>query len=283
MKIALLGANGLLGQDIQSHIPDPVQVTLLKYGHDSDIGNAPLIDALLSKEKPDWVINTAAYNNVDMSETDPLAFRVNAEGPSNLAAACQKLGIPLIHFSTDYVFPHRETGFFTEMDATNPQNKYGLSKLRGEWAVQKWEKHFVLRVSALYGKGRTNHANRVIEGLKNSRTMDIVNDLYFCPTYTAHLAQWVWKLITNPPPYGLYHLVHSGVCTRYEFAQKIVALTAPEKNGLIRSVSLQQLNLSAPRPKRAPLSNEKWGQIMGKLPSWEEGLNSYLKDLALLK
>lgn len=276
-KVVLFGATGLLGKDLIKQNPSWIAAP-----RSIDLADKNAVFTYLSQQRPSWVINAAGMSNVDKAEEDPdLAFAINGEGVNFLATACETLNAGFIHFSTDYVFPEAVDRPFEEADRPAPVGLYAESKLKGEMAAATWKKHYILRVSALYGTGRRTHASWVLEALASKKPVKIAEDMAGSPTYTGDLAQWTAQIIQRKPPFGIYHLCHKGHCTRLEFAEKLCELRGAKRPFPIEKVKIKDLNLPAPRPGKPLLSVKKWEKEMGTLPSWEEGLKHYLADLDL--
>jgi len=276
MKVALLGSTGLLGQDLLKAVPASIE--LIPLPRQADLANPTLLEESLRSITPDVVINTAAYNDVDGAETQStLAQTINAEGPRHLARISSQLNAVLIQFSTDYVFSDAQDHPFTEEDLPSPLGSYGRSKWEGEKAVSKWERHYILRTSALYGLGRKNHATRVLEALRTGGKISLASDLFCSPTFTGDLARWVVQLLDKKPPYGVYHLCHRGATSRYRFAERLCLEVGADLPYPIQTCLLKDLKLPAPRPQRPLLSIDKWERQMGPLPEWGDGLKRFLK------
>ena len=278
-KIAIFGSGGMLGQDLCKNAPSGVQI--LAYKREMNINHFGLIQKRLQEDQPDFVINSAAFNDVDGAQGEGMAraHRVNFEGPKNLAHLCQDLKIPLLHFSTDYVFSDRKGAPVDETDPVEPLSEYAFSKYKGEEAVRKNEQHYILRVSTLYGKGRANHALRVLDAIKNQKAVGIVTDLHCSPSFTGDLARWVFDLVEKEPPFGTYHLCHKGVCTRWDFAVALCRQVGVPQPFPLKKVSLKELHLAAPRPLRVQMKTEKWEKHIGPLLTWNEGLTHFLSEL----
>jgi len=278
LKIAVFGAGGMLGQDLCERIPSPFK--LLDYKRDVDITSLAQVREVCERDKPAWIINAVAYNNVDGAEIHAEQARlVNVVGPENLATLGAQQGIPLIHVSTDYVFSGKKDGLYSEEDETNPVSQYAKTKNEGEEVVRKIPRHYILRTSTLFGKARKNHATWVLQATKDKKPVPLATDLICSPTYTGDLADWIFQLIKKKPPYGTYHSVHKDYCSRFEFAEALCQRVGCAKPYPLRSVLIGDLNFKAHRPLRVCLSTEKWEKSMGPLPSWKEGLERFLREV----
>ena len=223
MKIALLGAGGQLGRDLQPRLGGEVVAWTREQ---ADLTRPTELRAALQSLRPDCVVNCAAYNLVDRAEGDPAgAFAVNAWGVRALALACHDLDCTLVHFSTDYVFGLDETRRhpWEETDAPGPASVYGLSKLCGEYFVRSLcPRHFVLRTCGLYGvwgvggKGG-NFVETMLRRAAEGKPLRVVHDQECTPTYTADLAA-ATAALTATTRFGLYHITNAGSCSWYDFA-----------------------------------------------------------------
>ncbi|MFH1890152.1 MAG: dTDP-4-dehydrorhamnose reductase [Candidatus Kuenenbacteria bacterium] len=295
MKIALIGASGQLGADLQKVIPKDY-LTKLNYP-DFDITNRPGIQKLIKKEIFDIVINTAAYNLVDRAEEYPEeAMDINYQGVKNLVDACKKEGIKLVHYSTDYVFgsDKNRQNPYTENDKPGPICKYGESKLAGEREVQEnLHQYFLIRTSGLFGEaGSEGKGDNFIESIiKKANTnlstcracvpqptpeLKIVDDQILTPTYTLDLAKQTWKLIQTSN-YGLYHITSEGECSWYDFASEVFRCLNKEIQ--LMPVKTNEYNLPAERPLYSVLENAKLKRLgLNIMRPWQETAPDYLKE-----
>ena len=275
----VFGSKGMLGTDLRRHAPQGVQ--LIPHDMDVDITDGDAVARTISEAQPDWVINTAAYSHVDGCEQHPtLSFQVTEEGPRHIAEACSKTGAIFIQISTDYVFDGNKGTPYSEGESPGPLGIYGLSKLKGEMALKSWAKHYILRISTLYGSGRVNHAERVLSAVKNKSMVKIASDLFGNPTYTGDLAKWIYQLTEKRPLFGIYHLCHVGVASRWEFAEALCDAVDCVRPFPIESIRMQDLNLPAKRPINTGMTTEKWEREVGPLLSWREGMMNYLNELS---
>jgi dTDP-4-dehydrorhamnose reductase len=233
----------------------------------------------LLRMKPSWVINAAAYTQVDQCETNSeQAFKVNAEAVSNLALACKEINTKLLHVSTDYVFDGKTKNPYREEDPVNPLSVYGNSKCQGEAAVQDLLDDFIIvRTGGLYGKRGVNFVNTIVKMAQERDELRVVNDQWMSPTCTIDLSMAIGTLVQLSAR-GIFHIVNSGFCTWYEFACKIVAIT--DSPCRVVPISSDELDRPAPRPAFAVLNCSKYSEVTGmKLKPWEDALNDYLSTL----
>src|SRR2546422_1042432 len=217
MKILITGAGGLVGRAVAEHCTDAGD-QIVSLGHaDLDIADQREIDATFDRERPDVVVNCAAWTDVDGCELDPeRAQTVNARGPEFLALACRRLGVLLITISTDYVFDGEKDGFYTQRDQPDPLSAYGASKLEGEHRAQTaWANTIVVRSGYIFGSGGTNFLSTLVAKARRGEALKAISDSFGTPTYAPHLAQRLYQLSQLNVP-GIYHVVNSGDGTSFE-------------------------------------------------------------------
>ncbi len=280
MRILLIGAGGQLAEDLRQVLPGEDTVTASHAG--LDIGDRAAVELLVEQVRPDCVINTAAFNLVDACEDQPQqAFAVNALGAYHLARAAQGIGAALVHFSTNFVFDGAKGSPYVETDPPRPLSVYAMSKLAGEWFVRQYcEKHFLVRTAALYGRAGNrskggNFVERMIRLVEEGKPLRVVCDQVVNPTCTRDLAERVGSLIqTNR--YGLYHMVNTGECSWYEFAQEALRLAGLSAE--IAAVSTQELGAKARRPLYSALDNAALRAIgLPDFRPWQVALADYMR------
>lgn len=239
MKIIITGCKGQLGTEIQKQLrlgyseigPIPEKLhnaTVIPVDlPELDISNYKAVDELVRRQRPDLIINCAAYTNVDGCETDhDTAFKVNALGPRNLAQAAEKVGARLVHVSTDYVFSGKENGGIPQDECTlpGPISAYGSTKLMGEQYVQQFcHRHFILRTAWLYSYYGKNFVKTMVNAGRKFGKLEVVNDQRGNPTNAVDLAHAILQL-AETHEYGLYHCTGEGICSWYDFACEIIRL-----------------------------------------------------------
>jgi len=286
LKIALIGADGQLGSDLQKVIPASELIPLtLK---DVDITDAQKLEKVLLACQPDIVINTAAYHNVDACEDNlEAAFKVNVLGVKNLCRSAQKNNIILVHFSTDYVFDGEKTTPYSEADCPRPVNAYGISKLAGELYIRsQLERYFIVRSAGLYGvagcmaTGRLNFVEIMLKLAREKGEVKVVDDQIVSPTYTLDLARKVYGLVQTEH-YGIFHLVNHGQCSWYEFAKKIFELTQTKVK--LEKTTTAAFGARARRPAYSALDNARLRALgMDDMREWEAALGAYLQEMGKL-
>ncbi|MCZ6691363.1 MAG: dTDP-4-dehydrorhamnose reductase [Planctomycetota bacterium] len=274
----MLGARGMLGKDLVSLLGKHGEVIPL--GRDqADITDPPGVRKILSDLQPvDWVLNSAAYTDVDGAESHPdEAFAVNRDGAAAVASAASEMGARLIHFSTDFVFDGTKDSPYTEKDTARPLGVYGRSKWEGEKLLRKIHKEaIIIRTSWTFGGGRSNFVDKILTLASKSKELKVVSDQRGSPTYTADLAGMVLEFISQRLPGGIYHVTNRGACTRAEQAEKILELAGSDGVRVVPVLSAE-FPTPAARPNNSVLDNavlETRG--MPLLRPWEEALAAYL-------
>ncbi|MBI2082683.1 MAG: dTDP-4-dehydrorhamnose reductase [Deltaproteobacteria bacterium] len=280
-KILLLGANGQLGQDLLKVAPASFKMIPMTHA-DLELKDYSAVQKAVRELKPDFVINTAAFLNVDKCEEEwREAFEVNAFAVKNLAETCRDQNAVLVSISTDYVFDGKKGLPYTEEDLPNPLNNYGLSKLLGEYFVQMIApRHFIVRSSGLYGlsKSSVKGTNIVELFLKKGREgkVSVVTDQIVNPTYTKDLATGIFPLLQTEA-FGLYHLTNSGLCSWMDFAEEIFRQRKMEVQ--VQPISYQDYRRPAVRPPYSVLESKRLNSLgLPNLRPWKEALQAYLKE-----
>jgi dTDP-4-dehydrorhamnose reductase len=244
------------------------------YAHtDLDVTDAETVAARFDRDRPDVVINCAAWTDVDGAETaEEQAMAVNGSGAGNVAAAAGMAGATVVYVSTDYVFDgHKDTPYI-EVDEPAPQSAYGRTKLAGEEATAAANRrHFIVRSSWLFGIGGRNFVETMLQLAADHGEVLVVRDQVGSPTYTWHLAAGIVRLIEGTA-YGIHHMAGAGACSWYDFAREIFDQAKVECKVL--SATTDMLARPAPRPACSALETQREAPIL--LPSWRDGLAGYL-------
>jgi dTDP-4-dehydrorhamnose reductase len=286
MKIAIIGSDGQLGNDIVSAFERHGDVVHTLRHADIEISKLESVASALESIEPNLIINTAAMHHVENCEREPAtAFAVNGVGAGNLADVARKLDAVLMHVSTDYVFDGRKGSPYTENDSAAPLNVYGVTKLAGEHFIRaKTEKYFIVRTSALYGtspcraKGGLNFVELMLKLARERGEVKVVDNETVSPTSTAELAQQMVEL-SGSGCYGLYHATAEGSCSWYEFAREIFALTnTPVRLNIAASGDFP---IKVRRPMYSVLENQALKALgFNTFKAWQEGLSCYLQSRA---
>jgi dTDP-4-dehydrorhamnose reductase len=283
MRILLTGSKGQLGTDIQ-RLASP-EHEVIAHDLDLDITDRGAVARRVAEVRPDIVLNAAAYTNVDGAEADEVAaYRVNALGPQNLALACQRTGVPMIHVSTDFVFSGDASSPYTEFDTPDPRGVYGRSKRAGEMYVTGLlDRYYLCRTSWLYGVGGPNFVRTMLKAGRERDQVRVVDDQEGSPTYSRDLAGKLLE-IAQTGAFGIYHLSNAGSITWNRFTKDIFEIAGIETPVL--PISTAELARPAPRPRYStmrglaleiagiePMRDYKEALrefILSDLPEWEE-------------
>jgi dTDP-4-dehydrorhamnose reductase len=280
MKIAILGANGQLGHDLQ-HALRAHNVTALTR-KDFDVTDHHLTRTVLMDLRPDVVLNTTAYHRVDDCENNAgVAYAVNVLAVLNLADVANDLSAVLVHISTDYVFDGKARQPYTERSEPFPLSVYGNSKLAGELLVRtRAKKHFLIRSGGLYGVAGSqgkggNFVQMMLAKAKRGEPIRVVHDQEVTPTYTADLADQIARILPTEH-FGLFHMTNEGSCTWYEFARTIFELSGVEAN--LSPTTSDIYKAPAHRPKYSVLENARLKELgLNQMRHWRDALSAYLK------
>ena len=222
MRILVMGHKGMLGSDLMDVLGRDHEVSGVDVG-EFDITSAPDCLRVVGEFKPEVIVNAAAYTDVDGCETNRDAcFAVNAEGVRNIACACKDSGAKIVHYSTDYVFDGTKGEPYLEDDPCRPINAYGESKRKGEQIlIETAENHVLIRTAWLYGRQGKNFVKAILAKAKDEGMLRVVDDQVGSPTFSVDLAQ-ATKLLVERDCRGIYHVTNRGVCSWFQFAQKIL-------------------------------------------------------------
>ncbi|MGA2027340.1 MAG: dTDP-4-dehydrorhamnose reductase [Syntrophobacteraceae bacterium] len=284
-NVVVVGSGGMLGWEVVESLKSAgLKVAAL---------GIPLIDITKRESvrsvlggigSPGLLINCAAYTAVDKAESEPeAAFAVNRDGPANLADECERLGIPLIHISTDYVFNGKSDRPYREEDASDPLNVYGLSKWEGEQAVRsRLARHLIVRTSWLYGSRGRNFVKMMLKLGTEREELKVVSDQYGCPTWSFDLAGCLVRIGgrvisgSEGVPWGTYHFCGEGITTWYHFAVAILDEVRRGESSRIARVSpvpSSSYPTVATRPRYSALDCRKIGMSFGIAPPpWKMSL-----------
>jgi dTDP-4-dehydrorhamnose reductase len=280
MKITIIGSTGQLGTDLVKALRGKHEVIGLTH-QDLEVTdyNSCLI---LKKDRPDIIINTAAFHKTDQCEDEPLkAFSVNAVGARNIATVSKEIEATAAFISTDYVFDGSKKEPYTEDDAPNPINTYGISKLAGELFTKQNPKHYIVRVSSLFGvagasgKGG-NFVETMITKAKKNEPLSVVDDMWMTPTYTKDAARVIQEIIEKRLPFGIYHASNQGQCTWFQFAEEIFRLARLDST--LKPIATSQQQTKARRPSFSALKSVKLSKHGIRTREWIEALADYLAE-----
>ncbi|MCP4603642.1 MAG: dTDP-4-dehydrorhamnose reductase [Proteobacteria bacterium] len=285
--VFLTGRNGQVGYELNSILRNIGRVVAVDVD-ELDLTDEATIRKMIREIQPSLIINPAAYTAVDQAESEPEpAFQVNETAPGILSEEAARLDIPIIHFSTDYVFDGKKRTPYLEDDMPNPTSVYGKSKLAGEHAViRSGARHVILRLSWVYGVRGSNFLSTMLRLGQERKELRIVSDQHGAPTWSKEIAaatSTVAKaLLRSKIPSGIYNLPASGETTWYDFAVKIFDLgkRLVPMPPVIIPIPSSEYPTPAKRPQYSILSGQKLEDTLGTtLPHWEQQLHSVMEKL----
>jgi dTDP-4-dehydrorhamnose reductase len=290
MKILLTGKDGQVGFALNKKLALLGEV-IATGRSDLNLENSDAIRAFIEKIKPDIIINAAAYTDVDKAESEiELAHKVNAEAPGVLTEKASQLNIPIIHFSTDYVFDGLKNEPYVETDQANPQSIYGKTKWEGEEAVRQHKKHIILRTSWVFSSHRQNFLKTILKLIQEKTSLNVVSDQKGTPISASVLADvtdTIVKTILNKTSFkdfGTYHVALEGETNWYQYACFItdeamrLRLKTTMTSQDIKSISSDVYPTAAKRPMNSRLNTTKVKKtFLLKLPNWEQEVAAVIK------
>jgi dTDP-4-dehydrorhamnose reductase len=280
MKILIIGSRGMLGKELVNVFGKEKDFEVVGWDKgDCDITKKEEIQGRISVLRPDILINAAAYNDVDGAEKEPeKANLVNGLAVGFLAEIAEKLGILMIHYSTDYVFRGDKKEGYTEEDIPDPQSVYAKSKFLGEQELRNCcSQYYLIRLSRLFGKMgdgegvKKSFVDKMIELSAKQNELKLIDEEVSSPTYAPDAAKLTFEIVKNKRPFGIYHGANSGACTWYEFAVEIFKILGNNDIKII-PVSAAEFPRPAIRPKYSILLNTK----LPKQRPWQEAVKEYL-------
>ncbi|QDC80378.1 dTDP-4-dehydrorhamnose reductase [Candidatus Methylopumilus universalis] len=292
MKILLTGKNGQVGFELAKKLSTLGEV-IATDREELDLANPDAIRAFIDQTKPDIIINPAAYTAVDKAESEPdLAYKINVTAPEVLAEKASELNIPLVHFSTDYVFDGLKKEAYVETDPTNPQSVYGKTKHDGEEKIRAHAKHVILRTSWVFGSHGNNFLKTILRLILDKESLNIVGDQWGSPASSSMLADVTLKIVDtilknkNFNDFGTYHLTNEGETNWYAYAS-FIASEAMKLNlkvkcapNQIHSILTSEYPTAAERPLNSRLNTDKIKKtFVLELPHWESEVKKVLREV----
>ena len=277
----VIGGWGQLGSDLALAAAGRHELARPRHS-EVDVLDVDALRAVVSAERPDAVIDTAAFHKVDICEQEPSrAFAVNAEGARNAAAAAAEAGARFVYISTDYVFDGEKDDGYAEDDPVAPLNAYGKSKAAGEAAARAATSDtLVVRGSGLFGHAGSagkggNFVDNMIARARSGQALSVVDDQVFAPTATHDMAERILLLLERRVPAGNYHAANTGRCSWFEFARTALSMADVKADITPRSTGESPVR----RPRCSVLLDAKAGQLgLPASRSWEEALRWYLEN-----
>lgn len=281
MKVLITGANGMVAKAAIDYCRSIRDEVLSLTRQELDISDKRAVFDLFKREKPEAVLNCAAFTDVDGAETnEESCYKANAFGVEILALAAKQVDSAFVTISTDYVFDGKKQDFYTQRDTPNPlESVYSKSKLEGEHLARNaYARSIIVRSGWIYGNGGTNFLSVMPTLLADGKKIKAISDSYGTPTFAGDLAKRLRELAELDLP-CVFHVTNSGEGTSYEgFARKVCEIKDFDAN-LLESVSGDTLKRPAPRPVSSKLKclfSEKFG--LAPLPSWEKALAEFLRS-----
>ena len=275
MRTLIFGAKGQLGRGLVTRFQREGE-TLGVDLPEVDITLADAVADVLHEFCAGLVINAAAYTDVEQAEDDVgAAFLVNETGAANVARAAAARSVPVVYYSTDYVFDGTKTTPYEPDDPPHPLGAYARSKAAGEAATRAANpRHFIVRTAWLYGPGGNHFVEKILRAAAARPSLEVVDDETGSPTYTVDLAEATAALCATEA-YGVYHAVNAGACTRYQMAQAILRLAKSDVP--VTACSSAAFPTKAPRPVYSVLSNRNLEAATGRvMRSWQAALEDYM-------
>ncbi|MDX9899762.1 MAG: dTDP-4-dehydrorhamnose reductase [Spirochaetia bacterium] len=282
--IWITGARGMLGRELYRYL-EKQGIPCVGSGKEVDILDPDALKAFVCHKDIDWVVNCAAYTDVDgAEEEESLAFRLNAAGPENLARLCAETGSRFIHISSDYVFDGSGSRPYLETDPVSPMGAYARSKAEGERRVMAaCPEAIILRTAWLYGRYGNNFVYTMVRLMNEVPQIGVVADQKACPTWSRDLAETIAALLQKPGvPAGLYHIAGSGETSWYGFAQEIYRcgreLGLISKTCALHALKTAEYPTKAIRPAYSVLDMNKIALLGLTTPAWTDSLRVFLEE-----
>lgn len=280
MKVLVTGVKGQLGYDVVKELEKRGHTAIGTDVDNMDITDEAMVREVITAAHVDAVIHCAAYTAVDLAEdNEALCRKINADGTRNIAKVCKALDIKMIYISTDYVFDGEGTRFWLPDDERHPLNIYGQTKYEGELAVEELlQKYYIVRIAWVFGKNGKNFIRTMLNLGKTRDHLTVVADQIGSPTYTYDLARLLVDMVETDK-YGRYHATNEGICSWYEFACEIFQ-QANYEHVTVSPVSADEYPAKAKRPSNSRMSKDKLTENgFERLPSWQDALSRYLKEI----
>lgn len=292
MKILLTGKNGQVGFELNKKLSTVWDVVAIGR-EDLDLESPNDISNFIDNIKPDFIVHPAAYTAVDKAESDPeMAYQINVVASQVFAKKVTELDIPIIYFSTDYVFDGLKNEPYIEEDKVNPQSVYGQTKFEGEEAIRQHKKHIILRTSWVFGSHGHNFIKTILKLIQEKDNLSMVSDQGGAPTSSSMLADITFKIIQKIidnkdfKDFGTYHLTSEGETNWHKYAIFIVdeairlGIHPKIRFSNIKAIVSDDYISPAKRPLNSRLNTEKIKKtFMLELPDWEDEVKKVLREL----
>lgn len=279
MKYLITGVKGQLGYDIVRELEKRNEHEYLALdAAEMDITDQDRVREVITEYQPDAIFHCAAYTAVDKAEDNVEACeKVNVEGTRNIAEAAREVDSKLIYLSTDYVFDGTKEGKYTPEDPTNPKSVYGNTKYLGELEALKVLKHYIVRISWVFGINGHNFIKTMLKLAETHDEVSVVSDQIGSPTYTVDLARLLVDM-AHSDRYGIYHATNEGECSWADFAEYI--FKANGKDTKVNHITSEEYPQKAYRPRNSRLSKDKLVENgFDRLPTWQDAVDRYSEEL----
>ena len=286
MRILLLGKNGQVGWELQRTLL-PIGEVIAFGSNEVNLADFKAIIRIIKETKPNFIVNAAAYTDVDRAEEEPeLAMVINSDAVGVIAETAKTIGAALIHYSTDYIFDGKKNTPYTEEDEPNPINVYGKTKAAGEKVIrQVGVPFFIFRTSWVYGLRGKNFLLTIMRLAREREKLFIVNDQFGSPTWSRMIAETTSVILAKhanqiDEKQGIYNLSSGGEATWYDFANEILARVGKDMNVCLSPIATSEYKTPASRPTFSVLSNKKLTSMLGiSIHDWRYCLKIALEDL----
>jgi dTDP-4-dehydrorhamnose reductase len=280
MRIVVTGAKGQLGTDLVAEIQSkhPEDTVLGIDRAECDITDKDAVMKVIKELKPDAIMHLAAYTAVDKAESDPLTCDlINVQGTNHLVEAAKAVGAKFLYISTDYSFDGEKDGAYEVDDIKNPLSIYGQTKSQGEDVVIAYPKHFIVRISWVFGVHGKNFPLKMLELAQTHKDINVVSDQTGSPTFTEDLSVLLDSMI-HTDKYGVYHATNEGYTTWYKYTLEIFKM-AGVTDVRVHPVGAKDYPTAAKRPQNSRLSKKSLDRAgFSRLPSWQDALKRFLKE-----
>lgn len=282
MKVIVTGVKGQLGYDVIRELKKRNYDDVLGIDVDDlDITDSQSVKEFMKKENPDVIVHCAAYTAVDKAEdNEALCYDVNVNGTKYLVDAAKTHDAKFVYISTDYVFSGDKDGLYNIDDIPNPKSVYGQTKYLGEIETLKHHKHFIIRISWVFGKNGNNFIKTMLRLGNEKDELNVVSDQVGSPTYTYDLSRLIVDMVETDK-YGIYHATNEGICSWYEFAREI--FKQADINIDLKPIVASQYPTKAKRPINSSMSKQRLvDNGFSLLESWQDAVKRYLKEIEVL-
>lgn len=282
MKIIVTGVKGQLGYDIVRELKKRNYDDVLGIDvNELDITDSEAVKIFMKKEKPEVIVHCAAYTAVDKAEENEILCNdVNVNGTKYLVDAAKSHDAKFVYISTDYVFSGDKEGMYDISDTPNPKSVYGRTKYLGEMETLNFSKHFIIRISWVFGKNGNNFIKTMLRLGNEKDELNVVSDQIGSPTYTYDLSRLIVDMIETEK-YGIYHATNEGICSWYEFASEIFKQASINID--LKPIKTFQYPTKAKRPMNSSMSKQSLVDNGFKLlEPWQDAVKRYLKEIEVI-